>query len=190
MELILFNETDEQLIKAIAARDEDALAFLYDRYKIILFSIILRLLNNREEAEDVLQEIFLQIWQKAKNFDENRGRPFTWLVTISRGRAIDRIRALAVRQRTAIESLIEKSEVVESVEAETIVKHQRLAIANILKELPKDQRTVLLLAYFEGFSQTEIAAKLDAPLGTVKTRMRKATIKLRKNFGESLRMLL
>jgi RNA polymerase sigma-70 factor, ECF subfamily len=186
----ILQTTDEQLIKAIAARDENALAFLYDRYKIVLFSIVVRLLNNREEAEDVLQEIFLQIWQKAKNFDETRGRGFTWLVTLSRGRAIDRVRALALRQRTAVESLIEKSNAVESIEKEVIIKQQRIAIANLLNELPKDQRTVLLLAYFEGFSQTEIAAKLDAPLGTVKTRMRKATIRLRENFSENLRMLL
>jgi RNA polymerase sigma-70 factor, ECF subfamily len=190
MEPVLIRKTDEQLIEAIAVQDADALASLYDRYKIVLFSIIIRFLNNREEAEDVLQETFLQIWQKAKNFDENRGRGFTWLVTLSRGRAIDRLRSLAVRQRTAVESLNAKSEAIANIEDQTMIKQQRLAIANILNELPKDQRTVLLLAYFEGFTQTEIAAKLDSPLGTVKTRMRKATIKLRENFGESLRMLL
>jgi RNA polymerase sigma-70 factor, ECF subfamily len=190
MALAIIKKTDEQLIKAIADRDENAMAFLYDRYKIILFSIVVRLLNNREEAEDVLQEIFLQIWQKAKNFDETRGRGFTWLVTLTRSRAINRIRSLAIRQRTAVESLSEKSNVVESLEAETIVKQQRKAIANILNKLPKNQRTVLLLAYFEGFSQKEIATKLDAPLGTIKTNMRKATIRLRENFSESLRMLL
>jgi RNA polymerase sigma-70 factor, ECF subfamily len=188
--LALVEKTDEQLLHAIAARDEDSLAFLYDRYKVILFSVILRILNNREEAEDVLQEIFLQVWQKAKDFDETRGRGFTWLVTLSRSRAIDRLRALASRQRTADESLISKSDEIPSFEEETIVKQQRIKIAKVLAELPDEQQKVLQLAYFEGLSQTEISEKLAVPLGTIKTRMRNATIKLRESFSDRLRALL
>ncbi len=77
------------LLKAIAAKDEAALAQLYDQYRAILFGLLLRILNNREEAEDVLQEVFIQVWRKAADFDENRGRPFTWLVTLTRSRGID-----------------------------------------------------------------------------------------------------
>ncbi len=76
-------EDDVKLLKAIAARDEAALAQLYDHYRVILFGLLMRILNNREEAEDVLQEVFLQVWRKAEDFDENRGRPFTWLVTLA-----------------------------------------------------------------------------------------------------------
>lgn len=190
MALAIVQKTDEQLLLAIAARDEDSLAFLYDRYRVILFSVVLRILNNREEAEDVLQEIFLQVWQKAKDFDETRGRGFTWLVTLSRSRAIDRLRALASRQRTADESLIDKSNEVASFEDETIVKQQRIKIAKVLAELPEEQQKVLQLAYFEGLSQTEISEKLAVPLGTIKTRMRNATIKLRESFSDRLRALL
>ncbi|HEU4479593.1 MAG TPA: sigma factor, partial [Pyrinomonadaceae bacterium] len=75
-------ENDVALLSAIAARDEVALAQLYDRYRAILFGLLMRILNNREEAEDVLQEVFMQVWRKAEDFDENRGRPFTWLVTL------------------------------------------------------------------------------------------------------------
>src|SRR5215218_7757943 len=98
------HDQDVELLKAVAARDEaaeTALARLYDRYRVILFSVLVRILNNREEAEDVLQEVFLQVWRRAADFDANRGRPFTWLVTLARSRGIDRLRALASRERVA-----------------------------------------------------------------------------------------
>src|SRR5829696_2559770 len=94
-------ENDADLIRAIVAKDEAALAQLYDRYRVILFGLLMRILNNREEAEDVLQEVFLQVWRKAGDFDEKRGRPFTWLVTLGRSRGIDRLRTLASRERVA-----------------------------------------------------------------------------------------
>src|SRR5215470_19797448 len=103
-------EDDVELLKAIAARDEAALAQLYDRYRVILFGLLMRILNSREEAEDVLQETFLQVWRKAADFDESRGRPFTWLVTLARSRGIDRLRTLAARERVAQESAKEAAE--------------------------------------------------------------------------------
>ncbi|HXQ71039.1 MAG TPA: sigma factor, partial [Pyrinomonadaceae bacterium] len=87
-------DNDVELLKGVASQDEAALAALYDRYRVILFGLLVRILNNREEAEDVLQEVFLQVWRRAADFDENRGRPFTWLVTLARSRGIDRLRAL------------------------------------------------------------------------------------------------
>jgi len=95
------HDQDVDLLKAVAARDEAALGQLYDHYRLILFGVLMRILNNREEAEDVLQEVFLQVWRRAADFDENRGRPFTWLVTLARSRGIDRLRALASRERVA-----------------------------------------------------------------------------------------
>ena len=97
-------------MKAIAAKDEAALALLYDRYRVILFGLLMRILNSREEAEDVLQEVFLQVWRKAKDFDEKRGRPFTWLVTLGRSRGIDRLRSLSARERVAEAGAREASE--------------------------------------------------------------------------------
>jgi RNA polymerase sigma-70 factor, ECF subfamily len=85
-------ESDVDLLHAVARGDEGALARLYDQYRVVLFSLLVRILSSREEAEDVLQEVFLQVWRRAKDFDDARGRPFTWLITLTRSRAIDRIR--------------------------------------------------------------------------------------------------
>ncbi len=93
--------SDVELLHAVARGDEAALARLYDSYRVILFGLLVRILNSREEAEDILQEVFIQVWRRAKDFDEKRGKPFTWLVTLARSRAIDRLRLLCARQRLA-----------------------------------------------------------------------------------------
>ena len=180
---------DVELLKAIAARDEAALAQLYDRYRVILFGLLMRILNNREEAEDVLQEVFLQVWRRAADFDETRGRPFTWLVTLARSRGIDRLRTLAARERVAVAGARDEAEVVSDAASDTLRSEQRDVVNNALAQLPDEQSQLLLLAYFDGLSQSEIAERLGAPLGTVKTRMRTGMMKLRellKGKGESL----
>ena len=180
---------DVELLTAIAARDEAALAQLYDRYRVILFGLLMRILNNREEAEDVLQEVFLQVWRRAADFDETRGRPFTWLVTLARSRGIDRLRALAARERVAIAGTRDETEVVSDAATDAFRSEQRDVVNNALAQLPDEQKQLLLLAYFDGLSQSEIAARLGAPLGTVKTRMRTGMMKLRELLqgkGESL----
>jgi RNA polymerase sigma-70 factor (ECF subfamily) len=170
---------DVDLLKAIAARDEAALAQLYDRYRVIVFGLLMRILNNREEAEDVLQEVFLQVWRKADDFDENRGRPFTWLVTLGRSRAIDRLRSLASRERVAEAGAREVVEQVSDAAADTFRSEQRGLVNSALAQLPDEQKRPLMLAYFDGLTQSEIAARLGAPLGTVKTRMRTGLSRLR-----------
>jgi len=166
-------------MKAIAARDEMALAQLYDRYRVILFGLLMRILGNREEAEDVLQEVFLQVWRKATDFDENRGRPFTWLVTLTRSRGIDRLRTLAARERVAETSAREVSEETSDAATDAFKSEQRGLVTKALSQLPDEQKRPLMLAYFDGLTQSEIAARLGAPLGTVKTRMRTGLISLR-----------
>src|SRR5919107_309207 len=104
--------TDLDVLRAIAGGDEQALSALYDRYRLILFGLILRILHSRQEAEDVLQEVFLQVWRRASDFDETRGRPFTWLVTLARSRGIDRLRTLAARERVATAGARDEAEVV------------------------------------------------------------------------------
>jgi RNA polymerase sigma-70 factor, ECF subfamily len=175
--------TDVDLLKAIARRDESALAAIYDRYRVILFGLLVRILNSREEAEDVLQEVFLQVWHRAADFDETRGRPFTWLVTVTRSRGIDRLRSLAARERVAIAGSKEATEEVSDAASDAYASEQRELVSNALDQLPEEQRRALVLAYFEGLSQSEIAAKLGAPLGTVKTRMRSGLMKLRELLG-------
>ncbi len=171
--------TDVQLLHAVARGDEPALAQLYDRYRVILFGLLARILNSREEAEDVLQEVFLQVWRRAADFDENRGRPFTWLVTLARSRAIDRLRSLASRDRTAVAGAQEELEQVSDPASDAFRSEQRRLVANALAQLPDDQKRALMLAYFDGLTQSEIAARLGAPLGTVKTRMRSGMMKLK-----------
>jgi len=175
----LAQEDDVELLKAIAARDEAALARLYDRYRVILFGLLMRILNNREEAEDVLQEVFLQVWRKAEDFDENRGRPFTWLVTLGRSRGIDRLRTLAARDRVVEASAKEFSEEISDAANDAFKSEQRGLVTKALAQLPDEQQRPLMLAYFDGLTQSEIATRLGPPLGTVKTRMRTGLMNLR-----------
>ena len=172
-------ENDVELLAAIVARDEAALAQLYDRYRVILVGRLMRILNNREEAEDVLQELFMQVWRRAADFDENRGKPFTWLVTMARSRGIDRLRTLAARERAAVAGARDESEAVSDAATDAFRSEQRGLVTNALAQLPDEQKRPLMLAYFDGLTQSEIAAQLGAPLGTVKTRMRSGMIKLR-----------
>jgi RNA polymerase sigma-70 factor (ECF subfamily) len=174
---------DVALLKAIAGKEEKALSQLYDRYRVVLFGLLVRILNNREEAEDVLQELFLQVWHRAVDYDSNRGRPFTWLVTLARSRAIDRLRSVASRERVATESAREVTEEVSDAVADAVRSEQRGIVTSALSQLPEEQQRALVLAYFDGLTQSEIADRLGAPLGTVKTRMRSGMIKLREMLG-------
>lgn len=176
--------TDVQILRAVADGDEQALGQLYDRYRLILFGLILRILHSQAEAEDVLQEVFLQVWRRASSFDETRGRPFTWLVTLARSRAIDRLRSLGSRDRTATESAREVIDSISDAATDAIKSEQSAVVRRALAELPEEQRRSLVLAYFEGLTQTEIAERLNTPLGTIKTRMRSGMTRLRELLGE------
>ncbi|HEU4597623.1 MAG TPA: sigma-70 family RNA polymerase sigma factor [Pyrinomonadaceae bacterium] len=187
---------DRNLLAAVARKDERAFAELYDTYASILFGLLLRILHSRAEAEDVLQELFLQVWQQAPSFDPTRGRPFTWLVTLARSRAIDRLRAVESRKRTAQRSAEdfpagEPASSKEEAADELALRGERAEVVRgALAELPEEQRSTLLLAYLGGLSQTEIAEQTGQPLGTVKTRTRSGLKKLhellRNRYGEGV----
>jgi RNA polymerase sigma-70 factor (ECF subfamily) len=179
--------SDNELLQAVARGDESALARIYDRYRLILFGLLVRILHSREEAEDVLQEVFLQVWRRAADFDEARGRAFTWLVTVARSRALDRLRALGSRARLA--EAAPAAEQVGDAAQEAFQSEQAEVVRHALAQIPPDQRQALFLAYFEGLTQMEIAARLGAPLGTVKTRMRAGMIKLRELLHDQKRNL-
>lgn len=174
---------DAALVVAIARGDRGAYAALYDRYGSVLLGVLHRILGHPSEAEDVLQEVFLQVWRQAGRFDERRGNAFVWLTTLTRSRALDRLEGLASRQRTVVrasnvvgESVPDAAELVSSAE-----ERRRLLVA--LADIPDAQRDVLLLAYFEGLTQTEIATRLDRPLGTIKSLARLGLHKLRERLG-------
>jgi len=180
---------DDDLLQAVSRGDESALAALYDRYRLILFGLILRILHDRHEAEDVLQEAFLQVWRRANDFDPARGRAFTWLVTIARSRALDRLRMLGSRSRFIDADEQAGSDEVLDTARELVRSETGEIVRRALRELPDEQRRTLLLAYFEGLTQAEIAERLGHPLGTVKTRMRSGLIKLRELLRDRSRDL-
>lgn len=179
--------SDNELLYAIRRGDEQALAAIYDRYRLILFGLVLRILHDRQEAEDVLQETVLQVWRRAADFDEARGRVFTWLVTIARSRALDRLRVLGSRARLADEVVAHSvgGEAAGDAAEDALKSEQGAIVREALRELPEEQRRALFLAYFEGLTQTEISARLGEPLGTVKTRIRSGLMKLRELLRQS-----
>ena len=174
--------SDADIIRATARGDEREFAALYDRYSAILFGLLLRILSDRAEAEDTLQDVFVQVWQKAGTFDEERGTAFTWLVTLARSRAIDRLRSRNARHRASLEA-VRTTDSEGHVEASAvnyaIWSEQSETVHQALREIPEEQRRTLLLAYFEGLTQSEIAARTGEPLGTVKTRARAGLKKMR-----------
>jgi len=165
------------------------LARLYDQYRTILFGLLVRILSSREEAEDVLQDVFIQVWRRAADFDEKRGKPFTWLVTLTRSRAIDRLRQIGARQRLATGAAENQPEEVSDALADTFKSEQKEIVKRALAKLPEEQRRALMLAYYDGLTQSEIASRLSTPLGTVKTRMRSGMNKLRELLGSQFEIL-
>lgn len=177
---------DAALLEGVARGDEKAFASLFDSYSSILLGFLIRIVGSRAEAEDVLQEVFLQVWQRASTFDPSRGRPFTWLVTLARSRAIDRLRSTSARERAALASAEEETNPTGDAASDAVRSEQSEIVRRALAAIPEEQRRTLLLAYFEGLTQTEIAERLKQPLGTVKTRMRAGLMKLRELLGERI----
>ena len=171
---------DGELLSAIARGDRQAYRALYERYAPILLGLLSRILGDRGEAEDVLQEVFLQIWKKAGDFDERRGRALHWLATIARNRALDRRSTIESRRRLAPVAVPDTAhqQPLDPVEAANVAEEAR-HLHRALAQIPEAQRQVLLLAYFDGLSQTEIAERVGLPLGTVKSHARIGLTSLR-----------
>ena len=176
------NAEDAALIRRMADADETALGALYDRWVRSLYSLVLHLLRDPDEAEDVVEETFWQAWRKADSYEPSKGAVSTWLLTIGRRKALDRLRARKRSREDPLEDERGFSELPSTspdpgseAEASELREHIRAA----LRELPLEQREALELGYFSGLSQAEIAERTGQPLGTVKTRMRLAMQKLR-----------
>jgi RNA polymerase sigma-70 factor (ECF subfamily) len=168
--------TDLELMEGIQAEDPDALSQLYDRYNGIIKALILRVIHNDAEADDLLQEIFMEIWNQAKNFSAVKGKPLGWMVTLARRRAIDGLRKKQAYAR-AEERLQNETEqqpeawIQNTTEAEINLGDTRELIRRVIDSLPPPQQQAVELAFFRGMSQREIASHTNTPLGTVKTRL-------------------
>lgn len=165
--------------------DERALGVLYDRWSPRVYALAMALLRDSSEAEDVTEETFWQAWRQAARFDGARGSASSWLLTIARSRALDRLRARRRRPEDPLEDHVADAMTSATAAADdTLVLGERgLAVRTALQSLPAEQREALGLAYFGGLSQTEIAERTGQPLGTVKTRMRLGLAKLRDALG-------
>jgi RNA polymerase sigma-70 factor (ECF subfamily) len=173
---------DIALLGRVIARDGRAIGELYDRHSRLLYGLILRILRNRSEAEEVLQEVFVQVWTRADTYNVELGAPVAWLVRIARNRAIDQIRSNSVRARTAEATPLPPP--VETPEARAVMSEQQRAIARALDTLPVEQRELIEHAYFQGLTQSELAERFHLPLGTVKTRVRTGMMTLRRELQQ------
>ena len=172
-----------ELLRRTGEGDRRSFEQLYERFSGVLFAAAYRVLNNQQAAEDVLQDVFIQIWDKAPLYDAERGKPLTWAVTLTRNKAIDRLRS--VQRRHRLQDDVEKEASIgdqfdgrSSLDAVEGMEKAQLIREAIIK-LNQEQRTAIELAFFGGLTQTEIAEKLSEPLGTIKARIRRGMMKLR-----------
>ena len=169
------------LVSLIARGDQDALAALYDSTNRLLFGLILRVVNDQGAAEEVLMDVYTQVWKQAPAYDTGRGSPLAWLTTIARSRAIDRLRSgWQTQQRSEpLDVVTDKETAALSPEEDSVYAERQQLVRKALAALSSEQREVIELAYYGGLSHSEIAEKLQQPLGTVKTRTRLGLMKLR-----------
>ncbi len=180
-------ENDLDLLRKISNTDATALSELYDIHSKYLYTIIYYILRDEAEAEDLLQEVFIQIWEKIDSYDETLGNPLAWLTSVTRNKSIDRIRSKSFKNRsseTDIERFFDLSEDSKSSNPENVstMNQEKIEITNALKLLNDNQRDLIEFAYFRGYSQSELAEYFNIPLGTVKTRMRAAMMTLREKL--------
>ncbi len=178
------------LLARVARRERAAFEQLYDRYKNILYATAMKFLKEDADAQDVVQDVFIQIWDKAKLYDPAKGKPLTWALTLTRNRSIDRIRAIQRRTRlrddfgkeTVVDESAGMREALSGVDAGEKSQILREAVGRLSPE----QRKVIELAFFRGFTQSEIADRLGEPLGTVKARARRGLMKLKELLGPQI----
>jgi RNA polymerase sigma-70 factor (ECF subfamily) len=187
--------TDFGLLQRIVARDTAALAELYDRHSRLLFSLILRILRDRPEAEEILQEVFLRVWTRAELYDPRLGSPTPWLVRLARNRAIDRVRARRIRETAGRPALDEAMATpaasasatdIRTPEALVLDAERHGTVLDALAVLPAEQARLIEAAFFEGYTHSELAQRFGLPLGTVKTRIRAGMIAMRQRLERAV----
>ena len=179
----------EDLLRRIGRGEREAFESFYDRFSALIYSTALRVLNSSQEAEDVTQEVFHMIWEKAPLYDSSRGKPLTWAITITRNKSIDRLRSLQRRHRLqdGLEQEIDRREVFAEREPFDELDHHEkgLRVRSAVFKLNKAQREAIEMAYFRGLTQQEIASRLSEPLGTIKARIRRGMLQLKKLIGRA-----
>jgi len=187
----LSSSDDLAVVRRLAGGDAEAISALYDRYAPTLLAVARRILGAAGEAEEVLQETFLQAWNQADRYNPERSSVSTWLILIARSRALDRFRSRDARGRAAAAAAAEPPREASGRQEESVFHaERRQRVREVLNQLPSEQREVLELAFFEGLSQTEIAMRTGAPLGTVKTRALLGMKKLRQALRNEIRELM
>lgn len=173
---------ENELVRLLKERDQRGLRILYDNYSAALYGVIHRIITDTETAEDVLQEAFVKIWTNIANYDASRGRLFTWLLNVARNQAIDKTRSKDFKDSGKVQRI---EDFVYNIDrrnsTSTSVDH--IGLKNVLDRLKPEHRVLIDLLYFGGYTQSEAAAKLDIPLGTVKTRVKIAMTQLRELLG-------
>lgn len=175
-------EDDIELLRSISEGDRQAFSCFYDRHCKLLFAIAFRILNDQREAEDALQEAFVQIWEKAVSYNPALGKPFSWAVTLTRNKAIDHLRASQRRSKLMEQASTEMLAGTAGSATANEGRHGREnaeLITSAVAELPQDQRMAIEMAFFSGLTQNEISETLQEPLGTIKARIRRGMLKLR-----------
>lgn len=185
---LLAGQDDTDLIRRLKRRDPDAMSELYDRFGRVAFAVIARIVRNTEMAEDLVQETFLKVWNRVGGFDDERGALGPWVLAIARNRAIDYIRSADAKasQNSCDLEKLERPRFFTDLESDYADQERIRTIRAVFDKLTENQRKVLELAYFEGLSQTEMAERLQQPLGTVKTWVRTALQSIRANLGGSV----
>jgi len=178
---------DPELVRRLKNRDPEAMADLYDRYGRITYSLIYRIVRNAAMAEDLVQETFLRIWNRVHAFDEQKGALSPWVLTVARNRAIDYLRSVDGRRRESVFELekMEEPALFSNLENDIMNMDRAQILREAFLKLSENQRTVIELAYYEGLSQSEMAERLQQPLGTVKTWVRTALKTLRNEIEQA-----
>jgi RNA polymerase sigma factor (sigma-70 family) len=169
------------LIKLLSAKDKKAFAYLYDNYATSIFGVVFRIVRSEDIAEEILQDAFLKYWNRFGEYDSEKGKLFTWLINIARNIAIDKIRSKEFKQRGKTGGILENVSMTDSGYAEKN-KPEFIGVREMLNVLSAEQKELLELMYFKGYTQSEISEEYGIPLGTVKTRVRSAISRLRGMF--------
>ena len=177
--------SDEALVALVARGDEDALAELYDRVSRVAYGLALRVLRDERHAEDAVQEAFLQVWRSAATFRAERAKASTWILTLVHRRAVDLVRREERRQADPLTDDSAAGEAPEQTEEAAWLRFERERVQSALRQLPDVQREALELAYYGGFSQSELADRLGVPLGTIKSRMFAGLARLRELLDDA-----